>query len=206
MSHPISLPAKVVVYGDSITEAMDLPEPERSNAWVTVVQADSGGKLKMINEGKGGRPTDSMPEFRATLQRHDAIDLLVLALGGNDARDITEACVPKAVQNLTEMITLARQTYGESLPILLVAPTNIRKDTLGPTRPIANEREAKLIELGAAYRLLAPVQRCHVVSLYGSLPMESLTLDGVHPDSAGHRRIADIMLPALLRIVSDCQS
>jgi acyl-CoA thioesterase I len=202
MTSQISPPARIVIFGDSITEALDLPESERANAWASIVQAKSNGKILTINEGKGGRPTDSIAEFRSMLHRHRKIDVLVIALGANDARDISDICAANATSNIREMIGLARQTYGEGFPILIVAPTNIRKDALGPTRPIANEREAKLIELGAAFRALASEECCHFVSLYGVLPLETLGVDGVHPDSEGHSRLANIMLRAILDIIT----
>jgi len=52
----------------------------------------------------------------------------------------------------------------------------------------------------AAYKVLAAEMACHYVSTYNSIPSASLTADGVHPDPAGHAAIAEIMLPALLRI------
>lgn len=152
----------------------------------------------MINEGKGGRPTDSLEEFTSMLARHERVDLLVLALGGNDARDISGKCVTNALANLRSMISLARQTYGGELSILLVGPTNIRKDALGPTRNIAEEREQNLLDLNAAYPGLASELGCSFVSLYGTVAPRCLTLDGVHPDSEGHAAIAAVMLRALL--------
>lgn len=199
MSNPsLESPKTVLVFGDSITEAKDLPENERDRAWVCLVEKNSGGRVKTINEGKGGRPTSALREFEEMLQRHPRPDLFVIALGGNDARDTTCSCVPNAFSNLRIMIERSREAYGSDLPILLVAPTNIRKDCLGPSRPIADEREENLVALGAAIKVLADESGCHFVSTYNSIPPASLAIDGVHPDKAGHAAIAAIMLPAVL--------
>ena len=123
----------------------------------------------MVNEGKGGRPTASRSDFDAMLARQPRIDLLVIALGMNDSRDITVSCVPKAVANVRYMIERARQTCGAALPILLVGPSNINKAALGPTKPIARQREAKLRRAwrrlceprkGNELRLREPLRRC----------------------------------------------
>ena len=188
----------VVVFGDSITEGADLPTEQQDRVWVQEVERLSHGKLRMINEGKGGRPTDSLEEFTSALSRHEQMDLLVLALGANDARDISGKCVPNALDNLRSMISLTRQTCGGDLSILLVGPTNIHKDALGPTRNIAEEREQNLVDLNAAYPSLAAELGCSFVSLYGTVAPHSLTMDGVHPDSEGHAAIAAVMLPAIL--------
>ncbi len=191
-------PRVVIVFGDSITAGSMLPNEDKPKLWVHLVEAQSGGQLQMINEGKGGRPTNSVKEFQDMLPKHPHADLLVLALGTNDSRDISDQCVPKAVANLRAMIGLARGTYGKDLAVLIVGPTNIRKDALGPTKPIADQRDAKLRELGAAYVELAKEVQGEFFSLYGVVPEASLAKDGVHPDAAGNEAIAQAMLPKLM--------
>ena len=188
----------IIVFGDSITEGGALPKDQRDQAWVRIVERESNGALTMINEGKGGRPTNSAKEFDAMLQRRTTAHTLVIALGTNDSRDITEACVPKAVKNITEMITKARAAYGEKLRIVLVGPPNINKSALVATKPIANEREGKLRELGDAFANLAQEQHAEFISLFGIVPESSMTKDGVHPDPAGNAAIASVMLQQLL--------
>ncbi len=182
--HPVvaqTTPRQIIVFGDSIAAGNMLPKEQKSHLWVTLVQEQSGGRLTMINEGKGGRPTDSFKEFEAMLARQPKADLLVLALGTNDSRDISGQCVPKAVAHLREMITKAREKYGLSLPILLVGPPNLNKDALGPTKPIADQRDANLKDLGIAYAALAQELHADYVSLYGVVPATSVTKDGVIP-------------------------
>lgn len=198
---PAAPPSTVVVFGDSITEGNMLPQADRARVWVNLVENQSNGRVHMINKGKGGRPTDSVGEFRQMLAQQPQADVLLIALGTNDSRNIHDDCVPAAVKNIRAMITLAREKYGRSLPILLVAPPNIRKDALGPTRPIADQRDAKLRELGAAYETLARELHCEFLSLYGTVPPASLTKDGVHPDAAGNEAIANAILPRLLGMV-----
>ncbi|MEO5715121.1 MAG: SGNH/GDSL hydrolase family protein [Luteolibacter sp.] len=192
-------PKVVVIYGDSITAGAQLPPGELPHLWVLQVEAKSKGTLHTVNEGKGGRPTDSLPEFDEMLKRQPKADLLVIALGGNDARDTSGKCVSNALKNLKAMITRARKTYGGKLPILLVGPTNIRKDALGPSKPIADQREANLVALNAAYAELAKTENCAFISLHGVLPKAGLGIDGVHPDAAGHDKITKVMLPAIAR-------
>jgi acyl-CoA thioesterase-1 len=177
-------PRTVIIFGDSITSG---------GGWVKQIEKESGGKLTLINEGKGGRPTASVKEFEAMLLRHSKADALVIALGMNDSRDITAACVPKAVTNVRAMIEKARHAYGAKLPVLLVGPTNINKAALGPTKPIADQREAKLRELGAAFAKLAGETQSEFVSLFGVVPADTLLKDGVHPDAAGNAAIAKVM-------------
>jgi|GEM_PF-843478 len=186
-------PRTVVVFGDSITAGGMLPADQRDQVWVQIVEREAKGQVKMVNEGKGGRPTNSVAEFDAMLKRVPSLDLLVIELGTNDSRDITPECVPKAVANVRAMIERARKAYGAGTAILLVGPPNINKSALGPTKPIANEREAKLRELGDAFAALARELGCDFVSLFGAVPDASLTKDGVHPDAAGNAAIARVL-------------
>ena len=192
-------PPTVIVFGDSITEGNMLPADQRSKKWVALVEKQSQGRLQMVNEGKGGRPTDSVNEFKAMLTRHPRADMLVIALGTNDSRNIKEDCVPNAVKNIEAMVDLARAAYGK-IPVLLVGPPNIRKDALGPSKPIADQRNAKLRELGAAFETLAKQSGCNFTSLYGVIPDTSLSKDGVHPDAAGNEAIVKVILPRILPV------
>jgi len=193
-------PRIVVVFGDSITAGGALPGKDRDKLWLRVIVRDVHGALSLVNEGKGGRPTASRSEFDAMLTRQPHVDVLVIALGMNDSRDITRPCVPKAMANVRYMIERARQTYGAALPILLVGPSNINKDALGPTKPIANQREAKLREIGDALAKLAKQTNCDFVSLFGVVPEASLGKDGVHPDAAGNAAIAAVMRRKLMML------
>lgn len=183
----------IIVFGDSITEGGSLPAEQRAFAWVNLIQKEAGERIRLINEGKGGRPTNSLKEFDAMLGRRPKADGLVLALGTNDSRDISDQCVPRAVANLRAMVERARTAYGAHLDITIVGPPNIRKKSLGPTRPIADQREKKLQELGVAFSSLAKDLRCEFVSLYGVVPESSLMKDGVHPDADGNTAIAKAM-------------
>ena len=158
----------VIVFGDSITAGGALPANERDAVWVRAVERESKGRLRMVNEGKGGRPTDSVKEFEAMLARQPQAAVLVIALGTNDSRDITAACVPKAVANVRAMIARARQQYG-----------------------------AKLRDIGDAFAALAKETGCEFTSLFGTVPEASMTKDGVHPDAAGNAAIARAMLAKL---------
>ena len=126
------------------------------------------------------------------LARQRQAAVLVFALGTNDSRDITAACVPKAVANVRGMIARARQQYGTKLRIVLAGPPNINKAALVATKPIANEREAKLRDIGDAFAAPAKATVCEFTSHSGIVPAASLPQESVPPDAAGsaaHARV-----------------
>ena len=193
-------PARVLCFGDSITEGGALPKDDKPFVWPALVEQASVGALKMLNEGKGGRPTASVVDFERALAKHveaGGVDVVMIALGTNDSRDVTDACVPTAVANVRKMIDHARRTLGPESELLLVGPPNLNKDALGPTKPIADQRDRKLRDLNDAFKSLAADTRCAFVSLYGVVPPECMKKDGVHPDKAGNELIAKSVLNAL---------
>lgn len=190
------LPLRVLCFGDSITAGSGLPQDEKSSVWPLLVEKYTEGKLQLINEGKGGRPTNAIKEFQAVLEKHPDIDVMLIALGTNDSRDISEKCVPAAVENIRQMIEIIHKK--RNISVLLVGPPNINKEALGPTKPIANQREQKLQQLNEAFGKLAREKSCIFVSLYGLVLEESLRRDGVHPDAKGNEAIAKVIEAALM--------
>ncbi|HEV7403499.1 MAG TPA: SGNH/GDSL hydrolase family protein [Chthoniobacteraceae bacterium] len=187
----------LIVFGDSITAGGALPKDQADQLWLKLIEKQSAGALTLLNEGKGGRPSASVPEFEQMLARRPKADGLIVALGMNDSRDLTAECVPKAVANVRAMIEKARQAHGATFPVLLLGPTNINLAALGPTKPIGPQREAKLRELGDAFASLATETHCEFISLFGAVPAASLLKDGVHPDAAGNAAIAKTLGPRL---------
>ena len=193
---PDQKPVCVLCFGDSITHGSALPEEQKSSVWPLLVEKQAEGTMRLINEGKGGRPTNSVAEFKSVLEKHKNFDVLLIALGTNDSRDISDKCVPQAVENINQMIEAAH-AKRTGLRILLVGPPNINKEALGPTKPIANQREQKLKELNQAFKELAQETSSEFVSLFGVVPNESLKRDGVHPDAKGNEAIARVIFEAL---------
>ena len=193
-------PRTVIVFGDSIAAGTGLPEAERSRVWVHRVEQLARGRLRMVNEGAGGRWTSALPEFDAMLARRPHAEILVLALGTNDSVDVSGAAPERAARNLREMVLRARKRYGGQLAVLIVAPPNIRKDALLRNRDAAEQRERALEAMGPAFQALAANLGCEFLTLYGVVPDPSLASDGMHPDATGNERIARAVLPRLLAI------
>jgi acyl-CoA thioesterase-1 len=187
-------PKTVIVFGDSLTQGNMLSKEDKPRLWVNQVEAASNGAMKLVNEGKGGRPTAATKEFDEMTARQPKADLLVIMLGTNDSRDVSGHCVENAVKNVDAMITKGRAVYGPHLPVLLVGPPNIYKDALGPSKPIADQRQTNLSDLNKAFEALAKRDNCDFFSTFGTIPDTSLTKDGVHPDAAGNDVLAKELL------------
>jgi acyl-CoA thioesterase-1 len=190
----------VVVFGDSIAAGTGLPEHERDRVWVRRVADLAGGRLEVVNEGKGGRWTRARGEFNAMLARQAHADVLVIALGTNDSADLSDGAVVRMLTNVAYMVQKARLRYGPGLRVLLLAPPDLRIDALRNRAIPGDRRATRLHELDLGLAALARRLDCEFLSLRGVVPPASLASDGMHPDAAGNERIARTVLPVLLQL------
>jgi len=185
---------KTLFFGDSITvgEGLLHPNEERWTALVARAQA-----CAEINEGKGGRPASALEEFRAALKTHRtdaAINRLVIALGGNDARSPEPDIAAQVARNVGEMVDLTRAT-APSWAVIICGPYNINRAHL-QNKAIADLRKMNLVAINSALRTLAEAKGCPYVKYLGVVPSETLTSDGVHPAAPGHAAIGAAFLAA----------
>ena len=171
---------RVVVLGDSLAVS-----PSRTVNFVTELQTranQSNPGWTLINEGVSGDTTAD------GLQRIDGIlasrpQVLVLELGGNDGlQGISTATVER---NLATMIERAR---AQEVRVLLCGMEAL------PTRGLDYALEFRRIypRLSTQYGVpLVPFL------LQGVALNPELTIDGVHPNAAGARAVANIVWPHL---------
>ena len=174
----------VMFYGDSICAGCNLPDGGPDDAWPMLFAKEFASRYNVRNESRGGRPTGVLFEFEEAISKDPAPDVLVIALGGNDARDLSNDMIANARENLDLMIDRAQ---GRGVKrIVIVGPYNIDKDSLGPSFPIRNEREKNLMHLDAAFKNFAAKHNIEFIPMLGVIPPASLKADGVHPDKAGN--------------------
>ena len=192
----------VLCFGDSITEGKTPKSLMPADRWTARVGVLLAGRVTCVNEGKGGRAASAVGEFAGALQRTPKPDLLIVALGTNDSRDDMKegaALAARVTKNIAEICAAARAA-NPAIRILVCAPYNINPEAL-KNAATAPQREANLKAIGAALAKWAQTEaqtsRVAFANLYGVLPAESLTSDGVHPDKTGQDAIARTMAKAL---------
>lgn len=176
---------RILFFGDSICAGSNVPDGKAADAWPALFAAAHRSDCEIVNLSKGGRPTASVAEFQEALAKARACDAVVIALGANDSRDLSKDMVQKACNNIRQMFQLAREA---GIPrLILVGPYNINPEKLGASYPIRNERVHNLEQLNQAFQALATEEKVAFVEMYGRIPAQSLTKDGVHPDKAGNQ-------------------
>ena len=177
----------VVMIGDSLTEGYGVTRDEAYPAKVQLKIAAAKKPWKVTNAGVSGSTAASAPA-RVTWILKSKPDLILLALGANDGLRGTPV---KAVEpNLDRALA---QCHDAHVPVLLVG-----------IRVPPNYGAKYSAEFKAMYDRLA---RAHAVPLLPFL-LEGVAgvtklnqTDGIHPNAAGHKIVADTVYAALEKLL-----
>lgn len=195
MSPAAAEPVTVAALGDSLTQGYGLPEADGLVPQLQDWLDDRDAGVRMLNAGVSGDTTaGGLSRIGWTLTPE--VDALIVALGGND---LLRGIDPEVSRRNLEGILAAARAAG--VPVLLAglpAPPNY-----GPDYKAAFD--AIYPELAAAYGailvedLLAPLAEA---IRSGAGPYDVLQPDGLHPNAAGVRMIAEALGPRILELVA----
>ena len=186
-------PAEVVVlfFGDSLTAGYGLSEEDAYPAHVEKLAAGAGHRILAINAGLSGETTAGGARRIGWVLRRP-IDVMVLALGGNDGlRGIDPE---ETRRNLTTIIQRARAEQPH-LRILLTgmqAPPNMGEAYTQAFREVFEE-VANTENVAFLPFLLESV---------GGDPSRNLP-DGIHPNPEGHQIIAQTVWDNLKPLLTE---
>ena len=187
---------RVVFLGDSIT----LGEGVRREENFVSLLAAANSQWDTLNQGRSGWSTSMYLERRqqvVSLIPHDVGTILVL-LGTNDIREShsdAAADVARQMDRLTDLL----HRRAPNAEIVLMTPLTVFPSQLSwrLRRAGFDEKSPDHLRLvGSALRDLAKRKGYRCVDLYQAVTAGN-TLDGVHPNAAGHRQIRDAILNAL---------
>ena len=193
---------RIMLYGDSISAGSNIADGKASDAWATLVQAK--GKIEFINVSRGGRSTNSEKDFIEALKSSSRLDAIIIALGTNDARDLSTNMVVNAVAHIDAMVVAAKAAGVKRFVIF--GPTNINKNALKASFNIRSERDENTKNLNAAYEKYTKEKNLGFISLYGRVPEDSLRADGVHPDKAGNIALAEFLADKIISVLQSPQT
>lgn len=202
---------KIVAFGDSITA------PRKDVLTYSDILRSELKNVNVINAGIGGNTTDHAKKRFERDVISLAPDLVIIQFGNNDAAvDVWKdppATGPRVkldeyVKNINEMIAALKK---RDVKIILVTPLPTRwtpklKDMYGkppydPSDPNGFNYLKK--EYIAALRKIAAHNRIPLIDLYSEYfkydkrkgqAMDELFTDGMHPNSAGHRIEAGLLM------------
>ena len=187
---PASKELRVVVcLGDSLTAGYGLDQAQAYPALLQKRIDDLGWKFKVVNAGVSGETTaGGLRRLDWVLKRR--VDVLILALGGNDA--LRGIPLETTRQNLDQILTRTRAKNPDVQLIVagMLIPPNWGREYFNGFRAIFPQL-AKKHHAGLIPFLLAGV---------GGKPELNFP-DGIHPTADGHRVVAanvwKVLEPAL---------
>lgn len=213
----------ILCYGDSNTWGY-IPAADHANKaryprtvrWPGLLQKNLGEDYYVVEEGLNSRTTNldyaSPPERNGKtylppcLYTHAPIDLVILALGGNDTKAYFNRTAEEIKAGLGDLIDVIQQSlYGpelQSAPQILITTPAIPHpiiETFTDEEGVlflegAVKKSEALIEL---FKELAEEKGCFYLDLSAVRPS---AIDGVHYDELGHQQLAALMTDELKKI------
>ena len=177
----------VVFLGDSLAAGLGLtgtpPFPER----VAELLGERGVVIRIVNAGVSGDTTAGGLERLPWLLRQEP-DIVVIELGANDG--LRGLPLDMVRDNLERMIEAVRDQGADVLLLGMQIPPSYGQDYAAGFEAIYGDLARRLeVELVADF-------------LVGVGGRGAMTLaDGLHPNAAGHRRLAENIVPALQALI-----
>lgn len=187
----------IIFFGNSLTAGYQLPA---SAAFPSLLQQrlDSLNlPYKTFNYGVSGETSAGGRQRVASVLARQPVDVFVLELGANDG--LRGIPVRETTQNLQAIIDQVQLKYPEARIVLVGLEFPFDLSALG-----GHQYGRYAAEFKALFRLLAEKNSLPFVPflLQGVLGRRELNLpDGVHPNAAGHKLLADNVWAVLSGVV-----
>lgn len=188
--------------------------------WPGLLQTLLGDNYYVIEEGLNGRTTNldyHIPPDRngkkylpPCLYSHAPIDLVILFLGGNDLKAYFNRTPSDICNGLDELVEIIKNSkYGsklqESPKILIISqpiPLAIGEEYTDENGvrvfEMASQKAELLVKL---YQNLAKMKNCHFLNIVNDIQLSSI--DGLHLDKNGHKKLAHLIQVKILEIFSE---
>jgi acyl-CoA thioesterase-1 len=182
-------PITIVFLGDSLTAGLGLLSQQAFPALIEDKFSDEGYHVEVVNAGISGDTSAGglrrLEQFLTPRTR-----ILVVALGANDAlRGLT---VTQTRENLTGIVRAAQLKGIQVVVCGMEAPTNYGEDYRASFREV-------YLKIGLEFGNKI-VSVPFLLEGVAGIPAMNQT-DGIHPNEAGSRAIADMLYPRLRMVV-----
>lgn len=182
----------IAFLGDSITAGYGLTTAQAyPNLVEQMFAAEGYSEVEIVNNGLSGDTTAGGLR-RVPESLEPGVRIVVVALGGNDALRGLSAAQTK--QNLTQIIEAIGQRGVGILLVGMQAPTNLGLDYQAGFRDV-------FMQLAAEYRGRIGFVPFLLEGVAGQAALNQA--DGIHPNEAGQKVIAELLYPALRRMVDE---
>ncbi|WP_320198958.1 SGNH/GDSL hydrolase family protein [Agrobacterium sp. rho-13.3] len=205
----------ILAFGDSLTWGADpatgLRHPPEYR-WPEVLEAELGGKAKVLAEGLGGRSTcyddhtgpacrNGAKALEVSLASHMPLDLVIIMLGTNDLKPVHGGQAESALSGMRRLAqiveTFPYKPRSAQPKLLIVAPPPCVAGPAGA--PAAGRRIAESERLAPLYEKLAAEVNCAFFDA-GSVASAS-PVDGVHLEAEATAKIGRALVAPVRSIL-----
>ena len=173
----------VIFLGDSLTAGFGVEENQAFPAWLAQGLEEAGKPIRYVNAGVSGDTTAGGLSRIDWLLRQRP-DVLVVELGANDG--LRGLSLEETENNLRQIVQRGLDSGAQVLLVGMKIPPSYGPEYFAGFESIF-ERLATELEVPLVPFLLAGVAADPLLNLD----------DGIHPNAAGHRRVADTVRPYL---------
>jgi lysophospholipase L1-like esterase len=211
----------ILAYGDSNTYGQ---KPDRSGRfdtatrWTGILQSQLGEKHYVIEEGLGGRTTNlehpnpnkpsrnGLTYFKACLESHSPLDIIILMLGTNDFKVSYDRSVEDIAQALEVYLEDIKKLYdgnnAKQPTILLVSPPHMNHEAplfyeSMPTPGIYDETSVLKSQQLASH--LEQLAARHHIPFFDAAAITQVGDDGVHMTADSHRELGQAIATIVQR-------
>lgn len=187
---------QVVCFGDSITYGAQVD----GHSWVYFLSQEHPD-IDFVNAGRSGRKTSDKEELLPVLKKYPKADDYLIFLGVNDLKNGNDSIVNSCVENMTWMINEIRKVNSTG-KIIIMAPSDINLKTMNDInrkKEYNENTQRSLFKLEKRYKKLAVNQQINFISLLHVVSKPNYA-DGLHPDIAGQKEIANAVWKGLNKI------
>ena len=185
-------PPRVVFLGDSLTAGLSLDEDQAFPARVAESLREQGLALVVVNAGVSGDTSAGGLARLDWLLRQDP-DVMVVGLGANDG--LRGLPLSMTEENLRQVVERSQAAGARVLLLGMLLPRNYGADYADGFAAIY-PRLAEQLGVPLVPFLLEGV----------ALQPELNLSDGIHPNPAGHRRVAETVEPFLREVLQGLEA
>lgn len=199
---------KVAAVGDSITVGVGVgSENFDTLSYPAQLQTLLGNRYQVANYGMSGRTlldTSDQPYVYENAYQESMLygpDIVLIMLGTNDSKSKFWNAVEYKKQLIAFVNTYKSQPNDPI--VFLMTPPSVYDSSNGINEDSVNETTITN-EVVPIVKLVASTTNTPLIDIYGAtLGRPGLFSDGVHPDSAGYRLIADTVFKAIQFTMTD---
>ncbi len=183
-------------------------EDDRVNGgWVTLLRNHLAPKhIYTYNLGISGDTTLEMVSRAEAETKMRKPDIIIFSIGLNDSALIAPKHTPRVSlhqfhNNLTSLLSIGQKFTQK---VVFIGPTSVIEDK---TTPIPWDKEkfytnASALQFSESLKVFCKSHQLMFISITNVLTPSDIASDGLHPNTAGHQRIFEMVKPVIEKMLS----